>query len=64
MKYRVIDWLGCAVVGAHYPQCDIARQTFTRFGGCAESSVIGSEERYPAATAAMVNGIIGHVSGA
>lgn len=62
MKYRVIDWLGCAVVGAHYPQCDIARQTFTRFGGCAESSVIGSEERYPAATAAMVNGIIGHVS--
>lgn len=62
MKYRVVDWLGCAVVGARYPQCDIARQAFTRFGGMAEAVVIGASDRYPAPTAAMVNGIIGHVS--
>lgn len=62
MKYRVIDWLGCAAVGARYPQCDIARRTFTRFGGAGEAVVIGARGRYPAPTAVMVNGIIGHVS--
>ncbi|GKX58938.1 MmgE/PrpD family protein [Leminorella grimontii] len=62
MKYRVIDWLGCAAVGARYPQCDIARRTFTHFGGVEEAVVIGASGRYPAPAAAMVNGIIGHVS--
>ncbi|MBK5143886.1 MmgE/PrpD family protein [Budviciaceae bacterium BWR-B9] len=62
MKYRVIDWLGCAVAGVHYPQSDIARRVFTGSGGLEEATVIGTGARYPAAMAAMVNGVIGHVS--
>lgn len=61
-KYRVIDWLGCAVIGAHYPQCDIARQFFTQSNGAPEATIIGAQGKYPLGSAALVNGIIGHVS--
>ncbi len=62
IKYRVLDWLGCAVVGRQYEQCAISRDVFSRIGGVAEATMIGAEGLYPVPSAAMVNGIIGHVS--
>lgn len=61
IKYRIIDWLGCAIIGAHYPQSTIARQFFSQSGGTAEAMIIGMPGKYPAGNAALVNGIIGHV---
>lgn len=62
IKYRVIDWLGCAMSGAHYAQSCIARQFFSQLNGREEATMIGIPGKYPALNAAMVNGIIGHVS--
>ncbi|SKA16878.1 MmgE/PrpD family protein [Consotaella salsifontis] len=62
MKYRVIDWLGCASVGRNYEQCAIARRLFSEMGGASEATMIGARGLYPVASAAMVNGIVGHVS--
>lgn len=62
MKYRVIDWLGCAITGVNYPQVEIARQFFIEQGGKADALIIGAQGKYPIASAAMVNGTIGHVS--
>lgn len=62
IKYRVVDWIGCAAIGSHYPQSDLARQFFTSVGGVPESSIIGAEGKYPASGSALVNGVIGHVS--
>ncbi|WP_114194688.1 MmgE/PrpD family protein [Edaphovirga cremea] len=62
MKYRVIDWLGCAITGANYPQIETGRQFFAGMGGQEEAIIIGMDGKYPAANAAMVNGMVGHVS--
>lgn len=62
MKYRIIDWLGCAIIGAHYPQSNLSREFFADISGKEDAMIIGIEGKYPAANAAMVNGIIGHVS--
>ncbi|MEF2072600.1 MmgE/PrpD family protein [Consotaella aegiceratis] len=62
IKYRVIDWLGCAAAGRDYDACGIARNVFGQTGGRPEATMIGAEGLYPAASAAMVNGIVGHVS--
>ena len=62
MKYRILDWLGCAITGMHYPQIKISRQFFVETGGIQEATILGVEGKYPAANAAMVNGMIGHVS--
>ncbi|MFW0765519.1 MmgE/PrpD family protein [Trabulsiella odontotermitis] len=61
IKYRIIDWLGCAITGAHYPQSTIARQFFSQSQGIQEATIIGAQGKYPAGNAALVNGIIGHV---
>lgn len=62
MKYRIIDWLGCVVTGVDYPQIQTSRRFFAEQSGKEEALIIGIEGKYPAASAAMVNGMIGHVS--
>lgn len=62
IKYRVIDWLGCATAGAHYKQAEIARAYWDTLGGKAEASAIGAGHKYPTPNAAFINGVIGHVS--
>ena len=37
--YRVLDWIGCAVAGEHYPQVEIAQKYF--IGGLTAGSVKG-----------------------
>lgn len=61
-KYRIIDWLGCAVCGVQYKQAEIARAYINQTGGSPEATVMGTKIRYPVLSAAFVNGIIGHVS--
>lgn len=62
IKYRIIDWLGCATAGAHYKQAEIARTYWETIGGVQEATAIGAQAKYPAPNAAFINGIIGHVS--
>jgi len=62
IKYRIMDWFGCAVTGIQYPQSKIVRNFFLQMGGKEEASVFGTNIKMPAPNAAFVNGIIGHVS--
>jgi 2-methylcitrate dehydratase PrpD len=60
-RYRVLDWLGCAVAGAHYPQVEISAKYFDSLGDAGSSSVILHNKKYSVRTAAFLNGIAGHV---
>ena len=54
----IMDWFGCAAVGSGEPLAEILRDTFGyRAGPC---SVIGSELKLDAPTAALLNGASGH----
>ena len=54
----VEDWYGCALAGSREPLAQILRDQFGhRSGDC---SVIGSDLRLDAATAALLNGASGH----
>ncbi len=54
----VEDWYGCALAGSNEPLAQILRDHFGhRSGGC---SVIGSDLKLDAATAALLNGASGH----
>ena len=54
----VLDWFGCAAVGSQEPLSEILRGQFGhRSGNC---SVIGTDLKTEAATAALLNGASGH----
>ena len=54
----ILDWFGCASVGCNEPLAKILRETFGyRAGSC---SVIGSDLKLDAPTAALLNGATGH----
>ena len=54
----ILDWFGCALAGSTEPLAEILRKQFGhRAGG---STVIGSELRLEAPTAALLNGASGH----
>ncbi len=54
----ILDWLGCAIAGSREPLAAILLDVFSgRKGG---STVIGSDVKLDAATAALLNGASGH----
>jgi 2-methylcitrate dehydratase PrpD len=54
----ILDWFGCAIAGSAEPLSEILRNQFGhRKGSC---SVIGSDLKLDAATAALLNGASGH----
>ena len=59
--YRVLDWIGCAVAGEHYPQVEIAQKYFIENGDQGNSTVIGHQTKCSPRTAAFLNGIAGHI---
>lgn len=59
--YRVLDWIGCAVAGEHYPQVEIAQKYSIENGDQGNSTVIGHQTKCSPRTAAFLNGIAGHV---
>ena len=54
----ILDWFGCALAGSNEPLAEILRNLFGHRGGAC--SVIGSELRLEAPTAALLNGASGH----
>ncbi len=60
-RLRILDWIGCAAAGAHYPQMEIARAYLSETGGSPEASVVGLKAKLPVRSAAYLNGIAGHV---
>ncbi len=56
-----VNWLGCAVGGAHHETVDRALAGLARFSGPATATVIGRRERLDELHAALINGISSHV---
>lgn len=54
----VLDWFGCAVVGSREPLAQILRDQFGQRAG--QCSVVGSDLKLEAPTAALLNGASGH----
>ncbi len=60
-RLRVLDWIGCAVAGADYPQMQIAKAYLGANQSVGSSSIVGTDEKVSARVAAFLNGIAGHV---
>ncbi|MCF0254248.1 MAG: MmgE/PrpD family protein [Duodenibacillus sp.] len=60
-RYRILDWIGCAAAGAHYPQVEIASKYLDQVGDAGPCTVVGSDKTRSVRAAAMLNGIAGHV---
>ncbi|WP_312793715.1 MmgE/PrpD family protein [Tianweitania sp.] len=56
-----VNWLGCAVGGAHHETVDRALEAVKLFAGEKRAQVIGREERLDELHAALMNGISSHV---
>jgi 2-methylcitrate dehydratase PrpD len=56
-----VNWLGCAVGGAHHKTLDIAIAALSPFAGAATASVLGRDERTDPLHAALFNGISSHI---
>ena len=54
----ILDWFGCAIAGSTEPLSEILREVFGRRAGTC--TVIGSELKLDAQTAALLNGASGH----
>ena len=57
-KQCLLDWMGCAIAGSREPLADILKAEFAEVGG--NCSIIGSNQKTTAQTAALLNGAIGH----
>lgn len=56
VKKAVLDTMGCMLAGIKSPIGKATLKVFEDFGGRAESSVVGSRGKMPAAVAAFING--------
>jgi 2-methylcitrate dehydratase PrpD len=52
-----LNWVGCAIGGAHHDTVNIALAALSPFSGPAEASVLGRAEQLDALHAALINGI-------
>lgn len=61
MKYRLLDWIGCAIAGLGREQHLVSRLWANQFLNTGDSLVLGEFQKYYAPeVAAFLNGIIGH----
>lgn len=60
VEQRVLDTLGICLAARAFGLADGVTALVADLGGRADSSVVGAEERYPAAQAALVNGTLAH----
>lgn len=56
-----VNWIGCAVGGAHHETVDRAMRAVSPFSGPATATVLGRQERLDPLHAALINGISSHV---
>lgn len=57
----LVNWVGCALGGAHHAAIDAALAALTPFAGPPQAGLIGRRERIDAPTAALLNGMSAHV---
>ncbi|HEY7930493.1 MAG TPA: MmgE/PrpD family protein, partial [Steroidobacteraceae bacterium] len=57
----LLNWVGCAIGGSHDAAVVHAAAALTPFAGPPQAQLLGRPERLDAATAALINGIAGHV---
>jgi 2-methylcitrate dehydratase PrpD len=57
----VVNWLGCAVGGAHHEAVECALAALADYQALPHATVLGRRERLDAAHAALVNGVASHV---
>src|SRR3954447_10932034 len=60
-KAFLLDYIGYAVSAVDSDCARVLRKTVDGFGGTAEATVIGSDERTSVVWAALLNGALGHV---
>lgn len=60
-KRSVVNWMGCALGGAHHDAVNIALASLMPFAGPPQATVLGRRERLDILHAALVNGISAHV---
>ena len=56
-----VNWVGCAVGGAHHETVDAALRAVEPFSGPRKATVLGRREKLDALHAALLNGITSHV---
>lgn len=61
-KYRLLDWLGGALVGARYTPSLIVTEMVKSNGGIAQATVLKGGLKVPLSQAVLANGIIGHIA--
>ncbi len=57
----LVNWMGCALGGAHHETLDAALAALLPFAGPPQAGLIGRRERLDAPTAALLNGMSAHV---
>ena len=57
----LVNWMGCALGGAHHETLDAALAALLPFAGPPQAGIIGRRERLDAPTAALLNGMSAHV---
>lgn len=60
-KLRILDWIGCAIAGAGYPQVEISKKYLETQYQNGECTVLGAPIKFPLRSAVFINGIAGHV---
>lgn len=56
-KRSLLNWLGCAIGGAHAPSVDLAIESLAPFSGPAQATVVNRGRRFDVATTAVINGV-------
>lgn len=57
----LVNWMGCALGGAHHETLDTALAALLPFAGPPQAGLIGRRERLDCPTAALLNGMSAHV---
>lgn len=57
----LLNWIGCAVGGAHHPAVDKTLAALAPFSASDQCTVLGRRERTDALHAALINGLSAHV---
>jgi len=58
----LVNWMGCAIGGAHHESVDIALASFAPFAGPPQAALPGRAERADCLLAALASGIASHVA--
>ena len=60
-KFRILDWIGCALAGTRTEPVRIAAGIAREMSGAPQATAIRQGEKLPMAQAAWLNGLAGHV---